>query len=389
MRIRIPSEYEIKAILRIGGLRVILAIPQLGIYVWKQTSKLSLHCASGIERLYHESFLKPLDVLMYGENSGVIEAEVVELTGSIDLFDFTRFKSEPDSFPHIRIIAKSGLGKTTLARYILSLLGGNQYVITAKKKPKDWLGLPCYGAPFNYGECEEWLDRTIALMYDNYKLIEQNLTPEFTNIAVDEWRSIQKNVETAKDSMKELISVARDARVRILAIATGEQVSTWGLEGESDLEECFTTIRLGEFAIEYAKRIKVSKEVLSWLQRQQRPCMVDRYPAEIPDLSNWQPPVNQFQLSSATVTPQTSTQFLKTPENAPETTENRDFQPPETDFSETVRGAEISLLEQILAAFADERSDDWVAKKIIMPSQHIGYQKARDKAEAIRARWQG
>jgi hypothetical protein len=387
MKIRIPTDYEIKAILKIGGLRLVLAIPQLGIYGWKQLSKLSLHCASGIERLYHESFLKPLDVLMYGENSNIIEAEVVGELGGIELFDFTRFKSEPDSFPHIRIIAKSGLGKTTLARYILSLLGGNQYVITAKKKPKDWAGLAVYGTPFNYGECKEWLDRTIALMYGNYKLIEQNLTPEFTNIAVDEWRSIQKNVDSAKDSMKELISVARDARVRILAIATGEQVSTWGLEGESDLEECFTTIRLGEFAIEYAKRIKVSKEVLTWLQRQKRPCMVDRYPAEIPDLSNWQPPANQFQLSSGSVTPPPSGQFLKTPETMEETTENQGFQPSKTDFPETIRGAEIELLSEILAAFRENRSDDWVAKNVIMHSQHIGYQKARAKAEELRGMW--
>ncbi len=388
MKIRIPSDYEIKAILKIGGLRIVLAIPQLGIYGWKQLSKLSLHCATGIERLYNESFIKPLDVLMYGENSGIIEAEVVGELSGIDLFDFTRFKSEPDSFPHIRIIAKSGLGKTTLARYILSLLGGNQYVITAKKKPKDWLGLPVYGAPFNYGECEEWLDRTIALMYDNYKLIEQNLTPEFTNIAVDEWRSIQKNVHSAKDSMKELISVARDARVRVLAIATGEQVSTWGLEGESDLEECFTTIRLGEFAIEYARRIKAPKEVLAWLSQQKRPCLVDRCPAEIPDLSNWQPPASQFQLSGGTVTSSLSREFLKTPETVPETTENQGFQPPETSFSETVRGAEIELLSEILAAFRENRSDDWIAKNIIMPSQHIGYPRAKAKSEELRGMWQ-
>ena len=287
-KFRVPSKDEVINILNWGGYRLILTVPAIGLYTLRQLSRLALHITSESERYYHQFILQPFDALIWGDYQNVIEAEVVE-TGTVNLFDFSRLKTEPDAFPHIRIIGKSGQGKTVLARYLLHLLGGNQYVITTKKKPSDWIGLPVYGAPFKYDECEEWLNKSLELMYSNYQLLEKGLTPEFTNIAVDEWRSQQKNIASAKETMKELISQARDAKVRILAIATGEQVGIWGLEGESDLEECFTTIRLGEFALEYARRIKAPKSVLTWLDKQKRPCMVDRYPAEIPDLSGFRP----------------------------------------------------------------------------------------------------
>jgi flagellar hook-length control protein FliK len=96
--------------------------------------------------------------------------------------------------------------------------------------------------------------------------------------------------------------------LRLIALAQGENVASWGFEGESDLEECFTDIRLGEFAIDYAKSLRnqcrkdsddyeywtaVLAE-LDWQQsRRTREgksiacCMVGKYPARIPDLSDW------------------------------------------------------------------------------------------------------
>ena len=85
----------------------------------------------------------------------------------------------------------------------------------------------------------------------------------------------------------------------MIALAQGTQVSTWGLEGESDLEECFTDILIGNFAIDRCIALrrthhKTSQEyaywtqVLAFLQQQDRPCMAANMPAAIPDLTNWQ-----------------------------------------------------------------------------------------------------
>jgi hypothetical protein len=291
MRMRIPTRQEIIIVMSWGGVYTLVHIPYAGIYITKQLARLTAHVANELERLYLDAFIRPLKGLIVADyNVNVIETEAVELLPSKpELFDWNRFRTEPDTFPHIRIIAKSGMGKTTLARYLMHLLGGKQAVVTPKSKPNDWKGLEVYGKRFNYQECEWALEQTLALMSANYVLIDQSLTPEMVNIALDEWRLIKENVQSASDMVKELITVARDAKIRLLALAQGEQVATWGLEGESDLAECFTDIRLGEFAIDYARKIKLHQSVQSWLQQQKRPCMVGRLPAEVPDLSSFTP----------------------------------------------------------------------------------------------------
>jgi hypothetical protein len=107
--------------------------------------------------------------------------------------------------------------------------------------------------------------------------------------------------------------------LRLIALAQGENVASWGFEGESDLEECFTDIRLGEFAIDYAKSLRnpcrkdsddyeywtaVLAE-LDWQQsRRTREgksiacCMVGKYPARIPDLSDWKRNVADIDLGN-------------------------------------------------------------------------------------------
>ena len=120
-KLRIPTEDEIKAVLKWGGIRILIALPQAALYSLKQLSRLSLHCSSTLENLYYISVVEPFDALIWNElPMRVIEAEVMpELNGKPELFDWSLFKTDPDRFPHIRIIAKSGMGKTTLAEWLL------------------------------------------------------------------------------------------------------------------------------------------------------------------------------------------------------------------------------------------------------------------------------
>lgn len=230
-----------------------------------------------------------------------IEVEALPVNLDIKFFDFTEFKNNPDKFPMIRVTGKSGVGKTRFTEWIMDLLGGEQFVITPKKKPTDWINHKVYGYPFNYQECEKKLVEIHKLMYERYKLMEQNVQLQQINFVCDEWKLINMNVSSAKDLMKQIIVVARDAKIRLIALAQGENVATWGFEGESDLEENFTSVRFGEFALEHCKSLrnkyrKDSKEynyyvaVLEELESQGfRCCMVDSTPAKIPNLSNWKP----------------------------------------------------------------------------------------------------
>lgn len=192
------------------------------------------------------------------------------------------------------------MGKTTLVDWLVDALGG-AFIITPKKKPHNWCGLTVYGCTpkmFNYEAILQRLTWVQQQMYARYELIDSGEDPPLTNFVVDEWRLINKNIPSAKEIMKEIITVAREANLRMIALAQGTQVKTWGFEDESDLEECFTDILIGDFAIEQCinlrnKYPKKSEEyaywmgVLAFLKKSDRPCMVAKEPAIIPDLSQW------------------------------------------------------------------------------------------------------
>ncbi|HEY9633752.1 MAG TPA: hypothetical protein V6D14_10120 [Coleofasciculaceae cyanobacterium] len=261
------------------------------------------------------------------ETSTAITAEVESKKEAITvvLFDFSRLRTEPDKFAHIRIIAGTGVGKTTFADWLLDVLGGDRFVVTPKKKSWNWVGLKVYGLWFDYEAIRTKLQWIHAEMYRRYPLMEAGKTFGITNFVVDEWRLINTNVKavkerdpetkqileiapSAKAMMKDIITVSREAMLRLIALAQGENVASWGFEGESDLEECFTDVRLGEFAIDHAKSLrnqcrKDSDDYEYWSavlaelewQNQRRTregksipcCMVGKYPARIPDLSDW------------------------------------------------------------------------------------------------------
>jgi hypothetical protein len=216
------------------------------------------------------------------------------------LFDWQRLKTEASKFPHIRIIADTGVGKTTLADWLIDILGGAT-VITPKKKPQHWVGLEVIGCTpkmFNFEAIKAKIAEIQKEMYRRYDLIEKGEEPPLINFTIDEWRLIIKSIPESKEILKELITVAREANLRLIGMAQGKQVSFWGFEEESDLEECFTDILIGEFAIEHCltlrrKYTKNSEEyaylsqVLIFLKQSPRPCMVGNQPAIIPDLSVW------------------------------------------------------------------------------------------------------
>jgi hypothetical protein len=244
----------------------------------------------------------------------------------IVFFDFTRLRTEPDKFAHLRVIGGTGIGKTTFVDWLLDILGGERFVITPKKKARQWIGLQVEGLWFDYEAIRSKLQWIHAQMYRRFPLINEGAVFELTNFVVDEWRLINLNVKaikekdpetkavvevapSAKAMMKDIITVSREASFRLIGLAQGERVETWGLEGEGDLEECFTDIRLGEFAINYAhsRRGQCRKDseeysywsaVLAELEWQESRrtksgkslpcCLVGKMPARIPDLSDWQ-----------------------------------------------------------------------------------------------------
>jgi hypothetical protein len=313
--------------------------------------------------------------------------EVLTRNINVKLFDFNRLRTEPDKFAHLRVIGGTGIGKTTFVDWLLDTLGGDRFVITPKKKSWNWVGLKVYGLWFDYKTIRAKLQWIHAEMYRRYPLMEAGETFEITNFVVDEWRLINTNVKaikerdpetkqtievapSAKGMMKDIITVARESALRLIALAQGENVASWGFEGESDLEECFTDIRLGEFAIDYAKSLrnpcrKDSDDYEYWTavlaelerQSQQRTregksipcCMVGKYPALIPDLTDW-----RRNVSDSTSAETTSLQLTET---TPSTSPSEEATLPErklTDVNaEDARKPYDTRLEEFLAQIAE------------------------------------
>jgi hypothetical protein len=235
----------------------------------------------------------------------------------IIFFDWLKFKNNPEDFPHVRLVAPTNGGKTMTADWLLDVFPANEkFVLTIKQKPHQWRGLPVFGVPEDYEAVHtklEWLEgerirRTASMA--------KGIEAEHLSVAVDEWRAIARNCKaekdpeakqiirkSAKEIMGEMITLAREPKIRIFALAQGRQVKTWGVEDESDILECFTSIFMGQFAVEEAesarnKFAKDSVEFAAWNQVVEFlkslgkragwvECELGKFPAIMPDLSKW------------------------------------------------------------------------------------------------------
>jgi len=235
----------------------------------------------------------------------------------VQFWDWQWFNSRADEMPHIRVIGPTGSGKTTITDWLADVVPFDQrLVITVKRKPHQWVGLPCYGVPENYTIIRDKLEWLQTERIERTALMEKGIYRGRLSAIVDEWKAIARNVKAVKDPetkeivspsakeiMGEQLTLSRESLIRIFAMAQGRQVITWGLEGESDILECFCTVYLGQFAVEEAlamqrKYAKDSQEWAAWgkaieflrsLAKRAAwvECEFGKFPGVAPDLSNW------------------------------------------------------------------------------------------------------
>jgi hypothetical protein len=235
----------------------------------------------------------------------------------VEFFDWRAFNVTPENYSHFRFVGPTNAGKTTLADWLMDVVPAERKLIcTIKRKPHQWQGLEVIGVPENYDLIRETMLKIRSERIRRTKAMEKGETFPSWNIGFDEWKAIAKNIKvetdletketispSARDMQGENITLGRELGLRIFALAQGRQVITWGLEGESDLAECFCSIYMGRFAVnecesyrnnypknstEYAKYEKVRDYLLTlgkraaWIS-----CELGEYPAIIPDLSKW------------------------------------------------------------------------------------------------------
>jgi energy-coupling factor transporter ATP-binding protein EcfA2 len=235
----------------------------------------------------------------------------------VQFWDWEWFNSRADEMPHIRVIGPTGSGKTTITDWLSDVVPHDErLVITVKRKPHQWVGLPVYGVPENYTIIRDKLEWLQTERIERTRLMAEGKYRGRLSAIVDEWKAIARNVKAVKDPetkeivspsakeiMGEQLTLSRESLIRIFAMAQGRQVITWGLEGESDILECFCTVYLGQFAVEEALAMqrKFSKDSQEWAawgkvveflrslgkRAAWVECEFGKFPAIAPDLSKW------------------------------------------------------------------------------------------------------
>lgn len=189
-----------------------------------------------------------------GKEPKVTKASMPSIPG-ITWFDWDWLETTPyDNLPHIRLVGTTGVGKTILGNYILSRLPGDSVVWTIKRKPSQWAGQTVIGVPEDFDRLQIEFEKLEAERRERLTDVEAGLEPDIINIAIDEWRAIKDRIQCAVPIVRDTLTLSREARQRLLLFAQGRQVKTFGLDDESDLQECMASLFLGAFAREEAAK---------------------------------------------------------------------------------------------------------------------------------------
>lgn len=256
-------------------------------------------------------------------------------------FEWIRFVTESDKYPHAILEAETGGGKSTLATALVKYLGGVAIASNPHYKPGDFSEFTNYCKGMNYGSWkqdtipehylkdnesmellfQDFLDDNLPFtvscahffkiihieMKRRYKLREKGVENyPFINIIADEFNETideLKQSKSAKDdewfkpTFKQcFISILRQARkvgIRLIGLVQNAELEALDLKGLGSVRKCFKRIRLGEIAKTYSKR--VNPEVYAWCHTQDYPILVEDTPAKLPI------PINVMALESVKV----------------------------------------------------------------------------------------
>jgi len=245
-----------------------------------------------------------------------VELPVTPSNG-VKFFDWKQFRETPDNFSHIRAVGATNSGKTTLVDWLMDVIPSDRKLVcTIKRKPHQWQFIEVIGVPEDYEAIRHSMlsirDERIRRTAQMSKGID---FPSWS-IAFDEWKAQSRNIKaiierktkqiispSARDLQGENLTLDRELKIRIFALAQGRQIITWGLQGESDLLECLCSIFFGKFAVEECEsyRNKFPKDSEQYAKYQQvrdyleslgnRAAWISgelgEFPAVVPDLSQW------------------------------------------------------------------------------------------------------
>jgi hypothetical protein len=260
----------------------------------------------------------PSNTASVPNNNQLLGVELpVTPSNGVKFFDWKQFRETPDNFSHIRGVGATNSGKTTLVDWLMDVIPSDRkFVCTIKRKPHQWQFIEVIGVPEDYEAIRHSMLSIRAERIRRTAQMAKGIDFPSWSIAFDEWKAQTRNIKaiierktkeiispSARDLQGENLTLGRELKMRIFALAQGRQIITWGLQGESDLLECFCSIFLGKFAVEECEsyRNKYPKDSEQYAKYQQVrdyleslgnraawiSCELGEFPAAVPDLSQW------------------------------------------------------------------------------------------------------
>ncbi|TFI51037.1 hypothetical protein BLD44_028590 [Mastigocladus laminosus UU774] len=269
----------------------------------------------------------------------VVDVKEMKLESDLDLsmFDWDSFRNERDKYPHISIEGKTGDGKSFLAESLSDVINDGiaivvdthwehghfpslKMVIGAERnfgtsaepyevrepKKKE-------GEPIIIGEPEIDVDHIISgervpTVCQFIRSLHNEMQERFELVAVDQrypekkfyrWKVEKRPIITVildelnsyaklpgvMQCLKDILREGRKAGIRLVFLVQSAQVKQLGIEGESDLREQLSRIRLGMFAKKHAKSLAKQHDdqrIVEIVHGMKRPCMVEDRPALVP-----------------------------------------------------------------------------------------------------------
>jgi len=217
-----------------------------------------------------QSYQNRLYKLMNPVNATVttVEAEVLPETYNFD--------SILDEAVGIALLGNSGSGKSSVAKYIINLMGETQILVLDPHDDGDtWGGLPVVSS---YEGIAEQLELLLTEL-DNRgpkRRRKEKLDPVV--VVCDEWPAVrsycqQNSLDVADRFLLRFGSESRKFNMLCMFCSQSGNTKALGLEGKGDFLENYLLIRLHKVALKYAKNLS-DRTVLQRLKQQGFPCLV-------------------------------------------------------------------------------------------------------------------